>query len=615
MNILEGYHKEGNEWINLFTKSDNAGFRFVSHLKKINGNRVPVGTKSFPTKDIESLANFAYGKTDRYLTMNSYKDGHCRKQGNLNKFEMLGIDLDIYHKALSIDEALKMLQQSIDEGLIPMPNLVLKSHGLQVFYCFKEGVADKPNIRLLWPKLMLIMSSKLDFLGGDTQVHDAARLLRIPNTINTNNNSWVEWKITNPEQYHFNDLVTFFSKEAGDPNYGKKTISADGIKSTKGSHKELEDKESKKFVFHVNKKNKEVTALTRAMTARVHDYLRLLAMRNYDMTGYRNVFVYQLSYAMGMLFTDGEMVSKEVAKIVNKFAKGTHSFTPAEFIKTFNSGFYNARDFIVKQGKGSYHPQRSKDIADILGMTDEEKSDNKLKTLCSPEVKHQRKIMFDRISHRKARLRKGMRPMADIQKERDERVERFVELKNENPTWVGRQFAEALGVSQATISGYRKRAVELAELKKIEKDTVGHTVDNETIVEDTPTTTHQPYPAIKLSKTHVVIENNWLYFRHKPLSREDPKYGFAMREIKDLPSGVVSLEMMAKLKEPEHTSNAYLEALEEPIKAKDWREHHLPYDPKRLQVERHQRTIRVMRMASIDFEYDLKARKMGVLNG
>src|SRR5690606_30082044 len=135
--------------------------------------------------DVEKLKRLTEGKKDLYISVNSFKglpevEKPTRRLENLKQIRNIAIDIDQYNKGISISEAIDELNSLIIREIIPEPNLVLTSRGIQLFYNIENGAS--PNERLAWWVTYINeqLVSKLKHIGADPKVKDLSRVMRLP---------------------------------------------------------------------------------------------------------------------------------------------------------------------------------------------------------------------------------------------------------------------------------------------------------------------------------------------------------------------------------------------------------------------------------------------------
>jgi putative DNA primase/helicase len=88
--------------------------------------------------------------------------------------------------------------------------IVVSGHGLHLYWLFKEAVNTQENLKRIEAALRQLS----DLVGGDSQVCEVSRLMRLPGTHNTKDNGWVEVEIIeqNDRRFELSDLEEWLSE-------------------------------------------------------------------------------------------------------------------------------------------------------------------------------------------------------------------------------------------------------------------------------------------------------------------------------------------------------------------------------------------------------------------
>lgn len=149
--------------------------------------------------------NAYYGQKNVYTSLNTFispKKG--RKTGNLKVLNSLYIDIDCYKADLTQEQVLFLLEQDYFDKIIPTPTFVINSgRGLYLIYKIKEDCNALPR----WQRVQRFLFKQLEDLGADSQALDAARILRVPFTINTKSGTMVKIERFNDITYTLYDII------------------------------------------------------------------------------------------------------------------------------------------------------------------------------------------------------------------------------------------------------------------------------------------------------------------------------------------------------------------------------------------------------------------------
>lgn len=272
---------------------DNTTDGYIQLVKFNNGNIAKIYNTEL--KGLREVVEEVNGDDDTFITPNTT---YLPKRGveNIRQFRALYIDLDniegdqlyISYKTMELAE----------KGEIPKPTMIINSgRGIHLYWRIKNAPYQALNT---WQELEDYLYYKLKGYGADNQALDAARVLRLPGTINSKNNK--ECKTIFIE----NDL------EYSMYNLREKYL---GYKP-----KQLEFQETKQKTNNKVINNKFFNSYSLHM-ARAEDMETLCRIRRYSMTGYRNMIIHCFAYWRGLVVRDIEVLEKDVIDLNNSFTE------------------------------------------------------------------------------------------------------------------------------------------------------------------------------------------------------------------------------------------------------------------------------------------------------
>lgn len=395
--------------------------------------------KSYGLKDINALIRDTSGVEKRFISLNSFTFGE-RQTRELKQIRNIGIDLDQYKQGLSIEQGLDELQVLILEKIIPEPNLVLTSRGIQLFYTIDGGAA--PNMAWLTSYITEQYISKMRHIGADSNAKDLSRVMRVPNSINERNGKIVKSDIWNPYSYTLQELQAY-CKPLDRFNYkGKKKA------------------EIKRIV------PASLSLFYKTNNARLVDLDKLIHLRNGNLSHKRNTFLYIYAYHQSLICnslsdTEGfmlnvlERIHSEVDKPISK----------AEFRRTVKSAYEDAKEFfkhyqdngykvIARQNDGIKKPYKTTNLIEILEITTEEQ--RLLKRIVGEQISKE----HDATRKRKERRAAGVKPQYEHLKQRKteqaQKIEKLRKIKSKKPGATNVELAKELNVSTKTIQRLSK---------------------------------------------------------------------------------------------------------------------------------------------------------------
>jgi hypothetical protein len=385
-------------------------------------------SKSYGAKDINALERDTKGREERYISLNGFTFGE-RKTGELKQIRNIGIDLDQYKQDLSIEKGLDELQALIVSDIIPEPNLVLVSRGIQLFYSIQGGAA--PNMSWLSSFITEQYISKLKHIGADSNAKDLSRVMRVPNSMNERNGAIVKPEIWNPYPYTLQELQAYCKPLDAFKYRGKK----------KATIKRIAPK-NLSFFYKTN-------------NARLVDLENLIQLRDGDLTGYRNTFLYIYAYHQALICNSYADTEGFLCNVFDRIRSTDRPMSKAEFRRTIKSAYEDSREFfehykangfkvVNKLNDGIIKPYKTTSLIEKLDITIEEQRQlNRIHTgVVSKEKDTQRK--------RKERRAAGVKSRSEYNKQRqDHTKELATKVKSMDRQGIKKTvIAKELGISR-----------------------------------------------------------------------------------------------------------------------------------------------------------------------
>lgn len=336
-----------NNYINTLHKNSE-GFITVAKMKK--------HWQQYYFEGINDLSINLNDK-DVYISQNTFNN-RSRRLTHLKELKALYIDIDCYKINLS-KEAVKYFMENDLYGQIPVPNMLIDSGRGLYYIIFLENtkVEDLPK----WQLVERYLYEKLKKLGADNKALDATRVLRVVGSTNSKNNELVKVIDTYDYQYTLDEIIENYIPEVNEDRKEKQKPLGERKKGRK-----------KKFVSLFNLYNLYYT--------RFKDIKKLVEIRNYEMTGYREITLFLIRYFLNVYHGDDDLVMEEVIEINNSFTE------PLEINEVFNatrSGAIGATESVYKYSNDKLiklldiTPSEQKEMATIIGKSEKYYRNNK----------------------------------------------------------------------------------------------------------------------------------------------------------------------------------------------------------------------------------------------
>ena len=260
-----------------------------------------------------------------------------------------------------------------------MPSMIVDSgRGIHLYWKIKNAPYGALNT---WQELQDYLYYQLKHLQADRKATDGARVLRLPNTLNSKENALCKVvEIHDDIEYSMYDLREKYL------NYSiSKQLQFQEAKTVKKKTKVINNKFFNSYSLHM---------------ARVEDIETLCKLRGYNMKGYRNMIIHCYAYWKGIYIRDIDELENEVIELNNAFIepmkdteiKAILRCIPKAIEKflSYEQGLRNGEDKRVTKGmrdKGGYW-YKNEILIERLNITPKEQ--RSLKTIIGTEEKYRR---------------------------------------------------------------------------------------------------------------------------------------------------------------------------------------------------------------------------------
>ena len=356
-------------------------------------------------------------KKDIYYTPNTFNSPIRREREYLWQLHRFYIDIDHKTGTEPIDqfEVVGAVEQLVEEKKIPQPTEYINSgRGIHIYW-------DINNCHImlldLWEKIenhlfntIKELERSIKNISVDTRVKDPTRLLRLPGTINSKNNSKCYSMLKNESnKYNIFDLKKAYIKP-------KKQY-----------------KQNKGKIAYLPTKN-----LYTLNMSRIEDFKRIVSLRNGEVVGYRNTLIMLYSYHYRLI---NEVTVEELIKVTKEFNKSfKEPYKVKELTSVCRSVNRTVKHFQDDNNKG--YKFTNKYIINALDL--EEQEQRKLITIISTEEKYRRNN-----ERRTPRNEEGLTPKQAELKELKEKIiyMKKNEIKNKD-------ISEKLNIPVKTLERY-----------------------------------------------------------------------------------------------------------------------------------------------------------------
>ncbi|MED0675256.1 replication protein, partial [Aneurinibacillus thermoaerophilus] len=349
-----------------------------------------------------------------------------RRIENIRQLRALYSDIDFYLLNLNVEWILGSVELLIKDGVIPEPNLIIFSGRGIVFVWLLEPV---PYQALpLWQALENYFSEKLAKIGADKKATDATRVFRLAGSTNGKNGEMVEVEYRHEHRYELRQLQRDYLPEL-DPDRKKK----------KGRPKKIV----------------QLHNIYRLHFTRLRDLARLVELRGYDVSGYRETICFLYRYWSCCILNDPEEALRQTKAFNEQF---TRPLPVKEVVRATKSAekAWQARSnaeanrLAVEQGyPGAGYNISNKKLISWLDITPEEQQ--QLETIIDANKKQRRNTLYQREKRRSGGVQERS-VYLEQQKEKTEDKLYLLRLAlQKNPKAKQKELAQLLGVSDRYI--------------------------------------------------------------------------------------------------------------------------------------------------------------------
>lgn len=269
-----------------------------------------------------------------YITPNTFYSTYRRLE-YIKELNALYIDLDYYKTGFTKDQIIMNLEDNYFNKSIPIPNFVIDSgRGMYLIWLIN---AVPGKALPLWKGVEEYLYNQLKCFGADRQALDAARILRVPGSINSKSKSIVNILDEYDYIYDLREIQKEFLPELRP--YEKK----------KGRPKKIN------FIFRERS----------LYYGRIQDIIMLCECREYDLKGHRELILFLYRYYLCSFTEDAKKALDDVLELNSMFKQPLRE---REVVKATKSA---ERCYLDKNKQYKY---KNDTLIELLEITEEEQT-------------------------------------------------------------------------------------------------------------------------------------------------------------------------------------------------------------------------------------------------
>jgi DNA-binding CsgD family transcriptional regulator len=352
---------------------------YIQIIQLQNGKAIKI--YNTVNKALRTIVEEVKGQEDFYISPNTYYKPK-RSVSCIRQFRALYADLDVekfgrYEKS----ETIYMINDLVYQDKIPAPSMTIFSgRGIHLYWKIKNAPYGAIQT---WQELEDYIYSNLKQFGADVKATDGARVLRLPNTINSRSNA--ECKILSIDddiEYSMYDLREKYL------DYKPKAyqLKIHQVKEAASKSKKcINNKFFNSYSLHY---------------ARIEDIKTLCELRDYEVEYHRNFILHCYAYWEGIYTRDPEELKNRVIELNNSFKKPLRQTEVDAVLRcipkaiekfiNYEQGLNNGQTVRVSNGmklRGGYW-YKNETLIEKLEITSEEQKH--MKTIIGTEEKYRR---------------------------------------------------------------------------------------------------------------------------------------------------------------------------------------------------------------------------------
>lgn len=402
---------------------------YITLAKKTNGKFIQYHYK--PEQLAERLSE--YMGEDVYYSQNTFYKPQRRIE-NIRQLRSLYVDIDCHTMGYKPEWVLGKLEIEQFRQTIPEPNLIIFSGRGLVLIWLIEPLPYKALP--LWSAVQNYFMNQLKEVGSDPKAIDAARVFRIAGSVNSRNGATVHVEYRHDYRYALRDIQYDYLPEL--------TPQPKKQKAKAGRKKKIVRLFNIYSLYH----------------ARILDITKLIELRDYEVSGYRETICFLYRYWMCCFCNDTEEAYRQTLELNNTFTYPLHERELKTATRSAEKAFHAKSDKAANEtARKLGYPGAGYNISNAklikwLDITAEEM--RQMSTIIDTKEKRRRDLESKERKRREAGVRTWEQKVEDDKKAVLEKADIIRALLEENPKLSIRALAEKSGIPKSTVARLKK---------------------------------------------------------------------------------------------------------------------------------------------------------------
>ena len=402
---------------------------YIQILKLKKNDKIQIENVRY--EDLGKIEKYK-GQEDVFITPNTMYIP-SRKVENIRQFRALFQDIDCEKIGLHKSEVMYIVWIMYYEDKIPKPSLAVDSgRGLHLYWIIKNAPYGAIQT---WQELQDYLYHQLKPLGADIRATDGARVLRLPNTINSRSKTECNVLYSELIEYSMYDLREKYL------NYKPKSHKLKIQQTKKVDKKVINNKFFNSYSLHM---------------ARAEDIQMLCKLRNYDVKGHRNMIIHCFAYWKGIYIRDEFELQNTVKELNNSFIDPLKENEILSIVRSVGKAIDKFIDY--EQGIRSGEDKRvTKGMRDKGGYWYKNETLIERLSITKLEQKHMKTIIGTDEKYKRNNERRTPRNENGLTKREQQKQDRLDKIKILLERGINQSnIAKELGISRQAVSKLTK---------------------------------------------------------------------------------------------------------------------------------------------------------------